>query len=449
MLFGRDAEQRYNRKSFLRMKVLRSGWLRWLVIVLALLLFAFLLFLVWAHRPPIAEITPPRTAFAAAEIRRGENLARIGNCVSCHQSAHGRPFAGGYGVQSPFGTIYGTNITPDAQTGIGRWSLEAFTRSMREGVSRDGRHLYPAFPYTHYTLVSDADLRALYAYFMTRDPVRAEAPVNELPLPLKFRPFIAGWKLLFFEPDRFRRDPDQSAEWNRGAYLGEGLAHCSACHSPRNWLGAEQRSEAYNGGWSAGWYAPPLNETSPAVRAWTARRLQSYLRTGLSVHHAAAAGPMGPVTHNLARADEADVRALSSYYAWWMRDAPASNREPPLADRSETARRAHPAGAALFAGACATCHEPGATMMALGGRPALPLGSPLHERHPHDTIQIILNGLQPPVDEAGPFMPAYRDILTDRQVAQLVAYLRTRYGSGPEWPDLVEEVTEARENSAP
>lgn len=425
-------------------------WLRWLAIFSALLLVVFLVFLLWAREPAIAEIAPPtRDAFAAADIAQGENLARIGNCVSCHQSAYGRPFAGGYGAQSPFGTIYGTNITPDPNTGIGSWSLAAFVRSMREGVSRDGHHLYPAFPYTHYTRVSDADLRALYAYFMTRDPVHAKVPANELPLPLRFRPLIAGWKLLFFKPERFHPNPQQSAEWNRGAYLGEGLAHCSACHSPRNVLGAEQRDKAYDGGWSAGWYAPPMNETSPAVRAWTVDRLYTYLRTGLSVHHAAAAGPMGPVTHNLARAEEADVRALSAYYAWWMRDAPVSDGEPPLADRTEAARRAHPAGAVLFAGACAICHEPGAPMMALGGRPALPLGSPLHERNPADTIQIILHGLQPPVEAAGPFMPAYRDAFTDRQIAQMVAYMKARYGSGPEWPDLEDEVAEAREASAP
>lgn len=423
----------------------RWRWLGWGLLALAAV---FLLFVLWAHRPAIAEVDRPAPSqFPAGDVARGRNLALVGNCVSCHQSAHGRPYAGGYGVESPYGTIYGTNITPDPATGIGRWSLAAFARAMREGVSRDGHHLYPAFPYDHFQKLTDADLGALYAFLMTRDAVRAEAPANDLPLPLRFRPFIAGWNLLFFDREGHRPDPRHSAEWNRGAYLGEALAHCSACHSPRGLLGAEKQDQPYAGGWSAGWYAPPLDRTSPAVRAWTAERLEPYLRTGLSPHHAAAAGPMGPVTRNLARADPADVRALSTYYAWWMRDARASRREPPLPDRAASARRAHPEGYALFAGACAACHEPGAPMM-IEGRPALPLGTPLHEPHADDTVNIILHGLEPPVGRAGPYMPAYKEAFTDAQVAAVVRYMRARYGSGREWPDLEDTVAKARERRA-
>lgn len=423
----------------------RWRWVGWLALSLAV---AFLAFVVWAHRPAIPEQAPPnRSSFSPQLIAQGRNLAFVGNCVSCHQAPHGRPYAGGYGVESPFGTIYGTNITPDAQTGIGGWSLAAFTRAMREGVSRDGSHLYPAFPYDHYQRVSDSDMAALYAFLMTRNPVRADAPTNDLLLPLRFRPFIAGWKLLFFRSEGHTPDPRQSAEWNRGAYLGEGLAHCSACHTPRGLLGAEKREQAYDGGWSAGWYAPPLNDRSPAVRAWTVERLDRYLRTGLSQDHAAAAGPMGPVTHNLARADPRDVRALSTYYAWHMRDARAARQEPPLPDRAAAARRQHPEGHALFAGACASCHEPGAPMM-VEGRPALPLGTPLHEEYADDTVNIILHGLEPPVGKAGPFMPAYADAFTDAQVAQIVRYMRARYGSGPEWKDIEDTVGTARERKA-
>lgn len=425
----------------------QRSW-RWLGSGFFVLITAFLLFVLWAHRPAIAEgAPPPRSFFDPAEVARGRNLALIGNCVSCHQATHGRPYAGGYGVRSPFGIIYGSNITPDPETGIGRWTYAAFARSMREGVSRDGHHLYPAFPYTHYQRVTDADLRALYAFLMTRDPVRAAPPPNELPFPLKFRPFLAGWKLLFFPEERHRPDPRQSAEWNRGAYLGEGLAHCGGCHTPRNLLGATKRDQPYDGGWSAGWYAPPMNSRSPAVREWTVERLERYLKTGLSLSHAAAAGPMGAVAENLSRADPADVRSLSAYYAWWMRDAPASRREPALPDRADAAQRAYPAGSALFAGACAACHEPGAPMM-VEGRPALPLGSPLHEEHADDTVNIILHGLEPPVGRAGPYMPAYKDSFTDAQVAEIVRYMRARYGSGPEWPELEDTVAEARERRA-
>lgn len=421
---------------------------RWAVRLLLAVAAAFLLFVLWARRPAIAEVgPPPRAAFAAAEVARGRDLALVGNCVSCHQAKHGRPYAGGYGVESPFGTIYGTNITPDPDTGIGRWSYAAFARSMREGVSRDGHHLYPAFPYDHYQLVADGDMRALYAFLMTRDPVRAETPANDMRLPFKFRPFIAGWKLLFLRKERHLPDPRRSVEWNRGAYLGEGLAHCGGCHTPRNLLGARERDRPYDGGWSAGWYAPPMNSRSPAVRAWTVERMERYLKTGLSLHHAAAAGPMGAVAENLSRADPRDVHALSVYYAWWMRDARASRREPPLPDRAAAAARAHPQGQALFAGACATCHEPGAPMM-VEGRPALPLGTPLHEDYADDTVNIILHGLEPPVGRSGPYMPAYKDALTDEQVAEIVRYMRVRYGSGPDWPDLEGTVAEARERKA-
>ncbi|PCD04321.1 cytochrome C [Sphingomonas spermidinifaciens] len=399
-----------------------------------------------AHRPAIASIErPDPRSFDPAVVARGANLARIGNCVSCHQAEGGRPYAGGYPVTTPFGTIYGSNITPDPDTGIGHWSRAAFARAMREGIGRNGRHLYPAFPYTHYAGVTDGDVDALYAFLMTRPAVRATPPDNDLIPPLGFRPLLAGWKLLFFQPAPIRVDPSQSAEWNRGRYLGETLAHCSACHSPRGLLQQEQRgAEAYAGGWSGGWYAPPINARSPAVRTWTPQRLETYFRTGLSRDHAAAAGPMGPVTYNLARADPADVRALARYYAWWMRNAPAAKVDPPLPDRRALAERQHPAGARLYEGACATCHEPGAPMV-VAGRPVLPLGTPLHEDNPRDTIQIILQGLRPPVQASGPYMPAYADALTDRQIAEIVGYLKVRHGSGSAWDDLEKEVAKARE----
>ncbi|MBB4088156.1 cytochrome c [Sphingomonas carotinifaciens] len=424
----------------------RSRRLKITGVALAIAAAAFAILLVIAHRPAIASVErPDPRSFEPALVARGANLARIGNCVSCHQSEGGRPYAGGYPINTPFGTIYGSNITPDPGTGIGRWSRAAFARAMREGVGRDGSHLYPAFPYTHYAGVTDGDVDALYAFLMTRPAVRATPPNNDLIPPLSFRPLLAGWKLLFFRPAPVRADPSQSAEWNRGRYLGETLAHCSACHSPRGLLQQEKRgAETYAGGWSGGWYAPPINARSPAVRAWTPQRLETYLRTGLSRDHAAAAGPMGPVTYNLARADPADVRALARYYAWWMRDAPAAKVEPPLPDRRALAERQHPAGARLYEGACATCHEPGAPMV-VAGRPVLPLGTPLHEDNPRDTIQIILQGLRPPVEASGPYMPAYADALTDRQIAEIIRYLKARHGSGPAWKDLENEVAEARE----
>jgi mono/diheme cytochrome c family protein len=431
--------------SFDLSPVRRPRALRLTVLLAALVLLGTSALLAVAYRPAIAEIaSPDPRSFDAELVAQGAALARLGNCVSCHQAKSGRPYAGGYAVETPIGQIYGSNITPDEVTGIGRWSRAAFARAMREGVGRDGRHLYPAFPYTHYATLTDGDIDALYAFLMTRPAVRATVPANRLIPPLGVRPLLAGWKLLFFRPAAIRREVTQSQEWNRGRYIGETLAHCSACHSPRGLFQQERTDRRYDGGWSAGWYAPPLNEHSPAVRAWTKKRLYIYLRTGLSRDHAAAAGPMGAVAYNLARADPRDVRALATYYAWWLRDAPAARAEPPLPDRAATAAAAHPAGARLYAGACAVCHEPGAAMVE-AGRPVLPLGTPLHEDHPADTIQIILKGLRPPTGASGPYMPAYADALSDAQVAELVAYLRARHGSGTPWRDLERAVADARE----
>jgi len=423
----------------------RPGIRRILVIAVVLLGLCGIAFAAIAYRPAIARVTrPDPRQFDPALVARGGNLARLGNCVSCHQAAGGRPYAGGYPIKTPFGTIYGSNITPDAATGIGSWSPAAFRRAMREGVGRDGSHLYPAFPYTHYAGVADGDVDALYAFLMTRPALRAVPPANRMIPPLGFRPLLAGWKLLFFHPQPVVADPRQSAAWNRGRYIGETLAHCTACHSPRGLLQQEKRGDqAYDGGWSGGWYAPPINAHSPAVRAWTVERLDAYFRTGLSTAHAAAAGPMGPVTYNLARAAPADVRALATYYAWQMRAAPAARAEPRLPDRRALASQRHPEGARLYAGACAVCHEPGAAMM-VAGRPALPLGTPLHEANPRDTIQVILKGLKPPVAPRGPYMPAFADALDDRQVAEVVAYLQARHGTGPAWPDLEKDVAAAR-----
>src|SRR6202165_2246940 len=180
-----------------------------------------------AWRPAIAAIDPPvPQSFDAALVKRGRDLAALGNCNDCHTVRGGKDFAGGLPVPTPFGTIYSSNITPDSDTGIGRWPEAAFRRAMRSGVNRAGQHLYPTFPYDHFTNVSDQDDQALYAYLMTRQPVHAPARENQLPFPLDRRPVIAGWKLLFLRSPTYRPDPAQSAELNRGAYLVEGLAAC-------------------------------------------------------------------------------------------------------------------------------------------------------------------------------------------------------------------------------
>ncbi len=389
--------------------------------------------------PPLAN---PSATFDPAIVARGEKLAHVGNCAGCHTTQAGRPFAGGRPLETPFGTVFTTNITPDPETGIGRWSRKAFVRALREGVALNGNLLYPAFPYDHFTRATDADIDALYAFFMTRTPVAARAPANRLREPFGFRPLVAAWNLLFLRKGPLALDPAQPADWNRGRTLAEGLAHCGACHTPRNELGAERSEHAYDGAWTEGWYAPPLNANSPAVRPWTADELFAYLRTGLSSTHAAAAGPMGRVTRGLAEASEDDVRAIAVYFASLMAQAPAAKGAPP-ADKGNAADAAHPEAAVLFAGACATCHGPGAPMMQ-EGRPPLAWGTPLHVDTPDDTIRIIMHGLAPPAGRSGPTMPAYGESFTDRQLADIAAYLRARYTDKPPWPDIPQAVAHAR-----
>jgi nicotinate dehydrogenase subunit B len=223
----------------------------------------------------------------------------------------------------------------------------------------------------------------------------------------------------------------------------QGSDLCEGCHSPRTSAGTVDPARRYDGGWSQGWYAPPLNANSLAVEPWTAEELHAYLRTGLSLTHAAAAGPMGNVVRGLAASPETDVRATAARFASLMAPAPRAHAPPP-SDNAEAAARAHPEGAAMFAGACAGCHEAGAPMM-LEGRPALQLGTPLHEASPRDTIAIVLRGLEPPAGPSGPYMPAFADDFSDAQLAELAAYLHARYGPEAAWPrDLNGEVASAR-----
>ncbi|HEV2530790.1 c-type cytochrome [Phenylobacterium sp.] len=389
---------------------------------------------------------PPAQTFERAEIERGAGLAKLGDCQGCHTADGGVAYAGGRPLKTPFGTLYATNITPDRETGLGRYTKEAFVRAMRRGVRADGAHLYPAFPYDHFAYADDRDLDALYAFLMTRRPVVQTAPANRLIPPANIRSVLAIWKALFFHPGP-PAAPDPNDEQARGAYLVQSLGHCGACHTPHNVLGAEDRKRGLDGGYQEGWYAPPLNALSPASAAWTPEGLERYFKTGLDRDHAAAAGPMGTVVRELARAPDADLHAMAVYLAQVMRPSPAGQGRAALVDRAEAAQRAHPEGASLYAGACATCHEPGAPMM-LEGRPPLPLGTPLHEADPRDVLQIVLQGLKPPLGGAGPYMPAFASSLTDRQVAEIAAYVRARYSDRPPWPDLTAAVAKARKEGA-
>jgi mono/diheme cytochrome c family protein len=436
-------------------------WLRALVIlvVLGAVVLAGLLALAW--RPEIDAIpSPSRASFEPQLIERGSRLASAGNCIACHSVQGGMPFAGGLPLPTPFGTLYSTNITPDAETGIGGWSQEAFNRSMRQGVDRRGSHLYPAFPYTHFTRVTDDDLRALYAYVMTRTPVRAPAPANELTFPLGFRPLLAGWKMLFFEPGVYRPDPARDAEWNRGAYLAQGLTHCSACHSPRNAFGAERKNDPLGGGLIEGWWAPALNAKSHSPVPWSVDQLTAYLRTGIAENHAIAGGPMQDVVRSLAQLPQEDVRAIAVYVASTL--GPATAEQQARAKES-LARAAQPPtqpwsvppqkdsapedvmrlGATVYAHSCAGCHGEG-RQLSSGSGLQLPLAIALYEPTPINLIRIVRQGITPREGEVGRWMPDFAGTLTDEQLTALAIYLRSAAANAPPWSDVAAEVKKAR-----
>jgi mono/diheme cytochrome c family protein len=405
-------------------------------------------------RPAIAAIDPPAPqSFDPNLVKRGRELAAIGNCGDCHTVRGGNNFAGGLPVPTPFGTIYSSNITPDPETGIGRWPEAAFRRAMRSGVNREGQHHYPTFPYDHFTNVSDDDDQALYAYLMTRPPVQAPARANQLPFPLDQRIVIAGWKLLFLHRGTYRPDPTQSAEWNRGAYLVEGLAHCGACHTPRNALGAERASATFAGGDVDSWNAFAINAQSPSPVPWNAEALFVYLRDGSHPDHGAARGPMAQVVSNLSSVPESDVKAIATYMAGVF-GAPtpdrklqgdqvlADARSSPVQLPSAQATQASPAGASIYAAACATCHETGRALPYGGVN--LGLSTAISAPDARNVTNIVLSGVRPVEGERSPIMPGFAASMDDGQIAALLNYLRARFSNQPPWAGVEKTIADAR-----
>jgi nicotinate dehydrogenase subunit B len=400
----------------------------------------------WRSIAPIAR--PDASVFSADTIARGAQLAALGDCAVCHTSANGIVNAGGRPLATPFGTITSTNITPDVETGIGAWSYPAFERAMREGIHRDGKHLYPAFPYTHFAKATDADLQALYAHLMAQAPVRSDISKSQLAFPFNLRPLMAGWNALFHQPGVFQADLSKSELWNRGAYLVEGLGHCGACHSPRNSLGAEQQHAYLAGGFAEGWEAPALTSLSQAPISWSEDELYGYLRTGESRFHGVAAGPMAPVVKELAVLPDQDIRAMSVYLASFNETAIERPAQERLATKLEAGTRvivASSPGARLYLGACAVCHEVGGPPL-FGSRPSLSLNSNLHSTVPDNLIQLILHGIGKPVSSDLGYMPAFKGSMNDDQIAELVSYLRRQFApEKPAWTDIRAAVGRIRE----
>lgn len=352
-------------------------------------------------------------------VAPGRYLAAAGDCISCHTRPGGAPFAGGLAFETPFGTIYSSNITPDAQTGIGRWSAGDLRRAMHEGIARDGSHLFPAFPYTSFTRVSDADIAAIYAYLRTVPAVRYTPPRNGMLFSMRWP--MALWKSLHFEPGRFATDAAKPPEWNRGAYLVEGLGHCGACHTPRNWLYAEQAARAFQGGALQApvskdkqrrWSAIDLTSSPQGLGPWSIADLTQYFQTGVSPR-AGAFGPMNEVIVNSLRllAPE-DLRAMAVY----LKGLPgrAYEGEAVSPQRAST-------GAPIYKARCEKCHGRSGRGGFFSGPPVA--GSAVVQAEdPASLINIIIYGPETPREisyGAWETMPSYGDVLDDAQIQAL------------------------------
>jgi mono/diheme cytochrome c family protein len=405
--------------------------------VAGLILVAAAGFAVLAHESEMAPVTKPDPAsFDKALVERGRVLANYGDCTACHTRPDGAPFAGNYPLKTPFGTIYTSNITPDVETGIGAWSKDAFRRALKDGVDRAGRHLYPAFPYDQFTKVKDADIDAIYAYLMAAvEPVRETTRESDLGFPYNIRATLAVWKALFLDKAPLRPDPAQNDAWNEGAYLVEGLGHCGACHSPRNFMGA-RTTPAYDGGGAEGWYAPALNRDTLSQQPWTQVEFVTYLMDGWQAKHGMAAGPMTPVVNALHKQNEIDVFAIAAYVGTLRAgekpiDQDAARR---AAERLEWGHPdappvpgEHSEGAKIFAARCAQCHRSnGATV-------PLALQSSIQAPVSGSVEQVIRNGIRPPTGALGRSMPAFGAQLSDAEIAALVKFLRVRFSNRAPW----------------
>ena len=360
-----------------------------------------------------------------AAIERGRYLADAGNCFSCHTRTGGKPYAGGVPFETPFGTLYSTNITPDRETGIGTWRVEDLRRALHEGVAADGSRLFPAFPYPSYTKVADADVADLYAYLRTIPPIKATAPRNGWMFSQRWA--LRLWNALFFEPGRFVANPRQNDEWNRGAYLVEGLGHCGACHTPRDTFMAEIAEQAHQGGSmterladgkTLRWSAVNLTSAHNGLAAWTVDDLTRYLHKGVS-RRAGTFGPMNEVIVNsLMKLDAADVRAMAVY----LKSLPAGGAYAgePVAPEVVTA------GADLYEEHCEECHGESGRGGMFGG-PPLAASPIVLADDPASLLNVILHGPQIPKQVSfGQWetMKAYGEALNDAQIAAVANYVR-------------------------
>lgn len=392
----------------------------------------------------------------AALIERGRLLAVASDCMACHTVVNkGKAFAGGYGIVSPMGTIYSTNITPSKTNGIGNYTEAQFAAALREGVRADGSHLYPAMPYTSYTLMTDTDVHALYTYFMKGvAPVDTSPPETALPFPFNMRFSMAAWNMLFLNQHRFVADPTKSVEWNRGAYLTTALGHCDACHTPRNFLMAEDNNRAFAGAQLGAWYAPDItSDPVSGIGGWSNTEIVQYLKTGhVEGKNQAGGGMAEAVQNSLQFLSTDDLNAIAVYLKSTtpLRNAkdvkPAYSYGGPVAvgtpglesslrgmspqNNAETLKT----GEALYSGSCASCHGTVGEGSKNQAYPSLYHNTATGASDPSNLIATMLNGIDRTVGNQHVLMPSfgknsYVDQLTDSQVASIANYVLTSYGN--------------------
>jgi mono/diheme cytochrome c family protein len=357
------------------------------------------------------------------QIQRGKALVDAGDCIACHTNDPKKPFAGGRPIETPFGIIYSSNITPDRDTGIGAWSDEDFYRAMHEGVGPDGTKLYPAFPYPYFTRMTRDDVMAVRAYLNTLPPVRNPRPANKLTWPLNYRILINGWNMMFFTPGEFKPDPDKSAEWNRGAYLVQGAGHCGACHTEKNFLGAD-KSHALQGGQIQNWFAPNItSDRKTGIGAWSEAEIVEYLKTGRNRHSGASALMSEVVTDSTSKMSDKDLKAIAVY----LKDVPGAGDNTPVAPDKSVMN----AGQAIYLDSCAACHGSdgkGSPHMF----PPLAKNANVQSGDPTTVIRAIVEGIQTAQTDARPTasaMPAYGWKLNDAQIAAVATYVRNNWGN--------------------
>jgi mono/diheme cytochrome c family protein len=383
---------------------------------------------------------PPELTGADA-LARGEYITRMADCEACHTAQGGTPFAGGRPFSLPFGTIYTPNVTPDPDTGIGKWSDAQFVRAVHRGISADGSRLYPAFPYASYTMLTDADVLAIKSYLFSLKPVRQANKPNTFAFPFNQRWLMAFWSAFFNRDERFRPVREQSPEWNRGAYLVEAAAHCGECHTPRNLLQAMDQRRKFAGGIAEGWIA--YNITSDPVSGigdWSTAELAAYLKSGHAHGRGAASGPMGEaVDLSLSKLTQSDVAAIVTY----VRSVKPIHSDAlpklagPAADSPKVASVENIKGKRVFEGNCESCHSwsgAGAIISAaqLTGTRAV------NDASATNVVQAVLNG-SGRSDGSRAYMPSFAAAYSDAEIAAVANYVTARFGSKPSrvMPDKV------------